>query len=201
LSDADLRRADLRRADLRRADLRRADLRRADLSDADLSDADLRRADLRRADLRRADLSDADLSAADLSAADLRRADLRRADLSDADLRRADLRRADLSDAVLSDVPVVENLHRKILQAIEGDGALEMSQWHTCETTHCRAGWAIHLAGAAGYKLEKEVGASVAGALISLRSCPFLERVPNFYATNEAALEDIRNCAAKEAAA
>jgi hypothetical protein len=75
-----------------------------------------------------------------------------------------------------------------------------MNQWHTCETTHCRSGWTIHLAGEAGYKLEKEVGPNVAGALITLASCAYLNsRVPNFYATNEAALADIRTCAEKEA--
>jgi len=29
-----------------------------------------------------------------------------------------------------------------------------MSTWHQCDTTHCRAGWVIHLAGKAGYELE-----------------------------------------------
>ena len=29
-----------------------------------------------------------------------------------------------------------------------------MGRWHTCDTTHCRAGWVIHLAGKPGYELE-----------------------------------------------
>ena len=36
------------------------------------------------------------------------------------------------------------------LKAIEDGGKLDMSTWHRCGTTHCRAGWAITLAGAAG---------------------------------------------------
>jgi uncharacterized protein YjbI with pentapeptide repeats len=193
----------------RRADLSRADLSRADLSDAVLSGADLRDAVLSRADLSRADLSDAVLSRADLSDADLRGAVLSGAVLSGAVLSGADLRGAVLSGAVLSgavlsgavlsDLLRVENLHTKILDAISnGDGRLEMGSWHTCQTTHCRAGWAITLAGPAGRTAEALVGPALAGALITLASCPWMERVPNFYASNELALEDIKACAAKE---
>jgi hypothetical protein len=31
-----------------------------------------------------------------------------------------------------------------------------MNKWH-CGTSHCIAGWAVHLEGEAGYALEKEV--------------------------------------------
>jgi hypothetical protein len=34
--------------------------------------------------------------------------------------------------------------------------ALKMNKWH-CGTSHCIAGWAVHLEGEAGYALEKEV--------------------------------------------
>jgi hypothetical protein len=74
-----------------------------------------------------------------------------------------------------------------------------MDQWHTCETTHCRAGWAIHLAGVAGKVLEHCCGSNVAGALIHIASSPALEgKVPNFFASNEAALADIRRLAELE---
>lgn len=66
-----------------------------------------------------------------------------------------------------------------------------MTEWH-CGTTHCRAGWAIHLAGEAGYKLENELGPAVAGALIYQASDPNLERVPDFFANHQEALADIR---------
>ena len=71
-----------------------------------------------------------------------------------------------------------------------------MSDWHTCETTHCRAGWAIHLAGAAGYALEQKLGsAELAGRAIYLASTG---RAPSFYASDEDALEDLRRCATEE---
>jgi len=177
----------LRGADLRGADLRGADLRDADLRDADLRDADLRGADLRDADLRGADLRDADL---------------RGAVLRDADLRGADLRDADLRGAVLSypdDVPLIENLHSKLLTAVgEAGEHLAMGAWHTCKTTHCRAGHAINLAGDAGYKLEDAVGSATAGALIYHRAYPD-QKIPNFYAADKVALADIRACAEREA--
>lgn len=112
-----------------------------------------------------------------------------------ADLSGADLRGADLSGA---DIPKVERLHTKMAEAIERGGALEMGSWHVCETTHCRAGWAIHIAGDAGKKLEDAVGSAAAGALIFAASYPD-QRVPDFYASNETALADIKRCAAEEA--
>jgi uncharacterized protein YjbI with pentapeptide repeats len=179
------------------ANLRSADLYGADLYGANLYGANLRDADLSGADLRDADLRDADLRDADLSGANLYGADLCDADLSGANLRGADLRGADLRGVKgLPDAPVVERLDSKILARVEADpGALDMKTWHTCETTHCRAGWAITLAGEAGADLEKRVGSQLAGLLIYRASTG---RVPDFFATNEAALADIRACAAKE---
>ncbi len=132
-------------------------------------------------------------SGTDLSGANLIRANLRGANLIRANLGRADLREADLRGADLVYAPKIENLDAKILAAIENGGALNMSTWHTCETTHCRAGWAIHLAGEAGKVLESAYGAAVAGSLIYNASTG---AVPNFYATNEEALEDMRKAAA-----
>jgi hypothetical protein len=189
------------RADLRDADLRDAVLRVADLRDADLLGADLSDADLRGADLSDADLSDAVLRGADLSDADLRDADLRDADLRDADLSGADLRDAVLRGADLRDVPIIPNIDVAILSAIETPGnALDMSDWHRCKTTHCRAGWAITLAGKAGAALEEKYGPATAGALIYAASRPD-RPIPNFYANNGDALNDLRACAAQQIAA
>ncbi len=92
------------------------------------------------------------------------------------------------------DIPVIPDLDAKILAAIQADGAsLNMLGWHSCETTHCRAGWAVHLAGKAGYDLEKRVGPAAAGGAIYRASTG---RWPNFYASDEAALADIKACAA-----
>jgi hypothetical protein len=173
-----------------------ADLRDADLRDADLSGADLRDADLRDAVLSDADLSGADLRDADLSGAVLRGADLRGADLSDADLSGADLR-----GAVLRDFPVkIPNIHQAVFAAASAPQALDMATWHKCETAHCRAGWVTTLAGDGGKALEWMMGPAAAAALIYAASDPTLEKVPNFYATNEEALADMKRLAEQEAA-
>ncbi len=85
--------------------------------------------------------------------------------------------------------PIVDRLDAKILAAVEsGAGSLDMSKWHTCETTHCRAGWAVTLAGRAGLDLERKIGSSAAGALIYAASTG---RVPDFHCSDEEALADI----------
>lgn len=96
-------------------------------------------------------------------------------------------------------VPVIKNLDACILAAIEAGGELDMTNWHDdgiCGTTHCRGGWAIHLAGSAGYALEYALGIESAAACIYLASTG---RVPDFFAMDEDALEDIRRCAAEQA--
>jgi hypothetical protein len=172
-----------------RADLSDAVLRGADLSDADLSDAVLRGADLSGAVLRGAVLRGADLSGADLRGADLSGAVLRGADLSGAVLRGA---------TVSSPVAVPwhspdPELPAKVAAAALVPGCLDMATWHTCETTHCLAGWAIHLSGDAGKILENTMSPSVAGAIL-LPSAAHL-----FFADNDAALawcrEQIENTA------
>jgi ribosomal protein L12E/L44/L45/RPP1/RPP2 len=101
-------------------------------------------------------------------------------------------------------VPVVPNLDAQILALVDaGTGKLEMSSWHggeyadenICSTTHCRAGWAIAIAGKAGRELERNTDAFRAGRAIYLASTG---RVPHFFASNERALEDLRECAARQ---
>ncbi|KMM77052.1 hypothetical protein ACP93_02485 [Xanthomonas sp. NCPPB 1128] len=166
------------------------------------SGADLRCADLSGADLSGADLSGADLRCADLSGADLSGADLRCADLSGADLSGADLRCADLSGADGSRCPVViKDIHQAVYAAASQREALDMGSWHACNTTHCRAGWVVTLAGDGGRALEYAFGTSVAAALIYMSSDPKLERIPDFYCGNTEALEDMRRLAEAEAEA
>jgi len=138
----------------------------------------------------------------DLYRANLRGSNLRDSNLSGSDLRGSDLRDSNLRDSNLSSLAphiTIPSLHRRILAALQSGGSLQMDGWHKCETTHCRAGWAIHLAGPAGAVLEACFGPAVAGALISVTSCPALEgKVPDFYANNEEALADIKRLAALE---
>jgi uncharacterized protein YjbI with pentapeptide repeats len=175
------------RSNLREADLSGADLSGANLSEADLSEADLYEANLRRANLRGADLSGANLSGANLSEADLSEADLIGANLSGANLSRT---------LGLPLAPAIPSIDSAILAALEAGGALDMRRWHTCATTHCRAGWAIALAGDAGRDLESQFGPGTAGALIYAASRPGIP-VPNFFANNDGALTDMRTFAAK----
>jgi len=116
----------------------------------------------------RADLIGASLREARLSGADLSRADLSGADLIGANLRGADLRGADLSGAIglpiAADAPA--RLRAVAIAALADADALEMDTWHTCETTHCIAGWAIYQAGEPGRILEALHGSAIAGRLL-----------------------------------
>ncbi len=157
-----------------------------DLSGADMRDSRLCGVDLSGADLRSALLDDTWLQGADLSHADLRGARLRNCDLSGADLR----------GALLDDVLVVADLDVRVARAIADNPALlDMMTWHSqCGTVHCRAGWAIVLAGEAGKELEERLGPAAAGSLIYAASTS--RAVPNFHTGHEEALADIERCAA-----
>jgi len=167
-------------------------------NDADLRGAVLRGAVLSGAVLRDAVLRDADLRGAVLSDAVLRGADLRGAVLSGADLSGADLSGADLRGAGLPPVKI-ENIHQAVYSAASQEGALDMGTWH-CGTAHCRAGWVVTLAGEGGKALEWAMGTPAAAAMIYLASDPQIERIPNFYTTNSAALADMQAMAEAEAA-
>jgi hypothetical protein len=206
--------ANLAGANLAGANLADADLAGANLAGANLADADLAGADLAGAYLAGAYLADADLAGADLAGADLAGANLAGANLADADLagalnlppnggrlteklpvaERYARRRAAFRERN-PQVPVIDALDVKILQALQSGGALKMDAWHTCETTHCRAGWAVYLAGSAGNELEKKYGSQRAGYMIYMASTG---RVPYFFASNETALADIREQAAMQ---
>jgi hypothetical protein len=89
-------------------------------------------------------------------------------------------------------VPVVPDLPQKLLNAVMHDpDSLNMSKWHTCDTTHCRAGWYVHFAGKAGYELEDRYGPWVAGALIYAASCPG-RPMPDFFSSTKEAWVSIR---------
>jgi hypothetical protein len=74
-----------------------------------------------------------------------------------------------------------------------------MSTWHTCDTTHCRAGWVVHLAGKKGYELENKTSTVFAALQIYNKSSEIKVSPPRFYENNEIALADIKKCAEQEA--
>jgi hypothetical protein len=94
----------------------------------------------------------------------------------------------------------INQLDAAILDAVEVKRifGFEMGSYHgeACGTTHCRAGSAIVLH-PMGSALEAVFGSWFAGAVIYRVSTG---RVPNFFATNEEALADMRACAAQEQA-
>jgi hypothetical protein len=188
----DLRNADLEGGDFSYADLHEANLSYANLQGCTLYGTNFVGADLTRADLKMTKLVGANLSKALLLGADLRSANLLGANLYGAALSKADLRRANVFGDALGKLLTIPDLDGQILALVQANpAALEMNRWHTCATTHCRAGWAITLAGAAGLALEGLLRPCAAAALIYAASYPTLP-VPNFNATNEDALTDIR---------
>ena len=96
------------------------------------------------------------------------------------------------------EVPKIENIHQKIHEATKGENALNMETWHTCDTTHCRAGWVVQLAGETGRKLGKVVGTAHAAQLIYKDSSIIPVSPVRFYENNETAMKDIVRCAELE---
>jgi hypothetical protein len=99
------------------------------------------------------------------------------------------------------DVPVIENIHQTVLKAVESPGALDMGTWHTCDTTHCRAGWVVHLAGERGRALEAASNTLFAAMHIYKESSPIKVSPVRFFENNEVAMADMRRCAQEEMAA
>ena len=97
-------------------------------------------------------------------------------------------------------VPVITNIHQKVYEVVNGKKeALDMSSnWHTCETTHCRAGWVVHLAGVAGYDLESKTSTAFAAMQIYKKSSQIKVSPARFHDSNEEAMADIKRCAGEE---
>jgi len=87
-----------------------------------------------------------------------------------------------------------------VLAGASVPGALAMGDWHTCNTTHCRAGWVVHLAGDPGYALERFHGTALAAQLIYRESAPGLPvSPPRFFDSDTDALADMQRMAEAEA--
>jgi hypothetical protein len=102
---------------------------------------------------------------------------------------------------ILANVPVIENIHQKVFEAATvPPEALDMGQWHSsCGTTHCRAGWVVHLAGKLGYELEKATSTPHAAMMIYHASNPGIPvSSVRFYENKEEAIEDMKRCAELE---
>lgn len=94
-------------------------------------------------------------------------------------------------------IPKIEDIHARIYEAVSIPGTLKMSDWHTCNTTHCRAGWVVHLAGEAGYALERFHDTALAAQLIYRESGYPINPV-RFYDSNAVALAHMKKLAGVE---
>jgi len=92
---------------------------------------------------------------------------------------------------------VIENIHTKIHDAVKRD-TLDMSDWHICETTHCRAGFVVHIAGKEGYDLEEQTSTAFAAFQIYKKSSSIKVSFNEFYKSNEEAMKDIERCTKEE---
>ena len=70
-----------------------------------------------------------------------------------------------------------------------------MSDWHKCDTTHCWAGWIVHLAGEAGKALEEETSTPFAAMQIFKKSNGYSINPSWFYLSNETAMKKIKELA------
>lgn len=93
-------------------------------------------------------------------------------------------------------VPVIPDIHKAVYAAASQPKALKMNSWHTCQNTHCRAGWVVTLAGAKGERLESRFDTLLAAMKIYDASDPSFKINPcRFFDDNEAALEDMKRLA------
>jgi hypothetical protein len=95
-------------------------------------------------------------------------------------------------------IPVISNIHEKVLAAVSAENALEMKRVHTCETTHCRAGWVIALAGKEGFELEEKTSWQFAANAIYHASSKIEVGMMQFFKSNDEAMADIKRCAELE---
>lgn len=97
-----------------------------------------------------------------------------------------------------SEIPIIEDIHRKLYEAISSEGCkLGVHSWHTCDTTHCWAGWIVHLAGEKGYELEKKTNTPFAAHLI-YKASGYEIPMDRFYDNNETVMQDIKRLARVE---
>ncbi len=94
----------------------------------------------------------------------------------------------------MPEIPVIADIHKAVYAAASRPGALDMGRFHACETTHCRAGWAVHLAGDAGYALERATSPVFAAMQIYAASGYAISPV-RFFDTDEKAMADMKRLA------
>jgi hypothetical protein len=95
------------------------------------------------------------------------------------------------------ETPVIDDIHAKVYEAVIQPHALDMGNWHTCETTHCRAGWVVTLAGEAGKALEAFHNTELA-ALLIYEASGYKISPARFFDDNAAAMAHMKRLAGVE---
>ena len=95
------------------------------------------------------------------------------------------------------ETPKVDNLDEVVYAAASQPESLDMENWHTCDNTHCRAGWIVHLAGDKGRELEQFFDTSLAAMLIYNESTGRSISPVRFFESNEVALKSMKEAAEK----
>lgn len=94
----------------------------------------------------------------------------------------------------MPEIPVIADIHKVVFGAASPTGSLDMSAWHTCDTTHCRAGWVCHLAGDKGKALEKATSPLFAAMQI-YRASGYEISPCRFFDSDKEALADMERLA------
>jgi hypothetical protein len=95
-------------------------------------------------------------------------------------------------------IPTLEGIHNKVLQSVSNENSLEMTHWHTCDTTHCWAGWIVFLSGKEGKELEEKTSTLFAAMQIWKASSSIPVNPTLFFKSNEVAMEEIKRHAELE---
>jgi len=98
-------------------------------------------------------------------------------------------------------VPVIDNIHQAVYAAASQPLSLDMTHWHSCDNTHCWAGWIVTIAGEAGKKLEEFFDTPLAAMKILDASSPLRVSPVRFFELNADALEHMKALAEQERSA
>ena len=93
--------------------------------------------------------------------------------------------------------PIIPNIHQAVYAAASQPDALDMGNFHRCGTTHCRAGWVIHLAGPEGYALATRTSSTFAAMQI-YRASGYRISPVRFFESKAKALQDMKKLATME---
>lgn len=168
--------------------VRNADLRGISLDGCHVNFADLRGSDLTGASFLKADMTYSDFTGTNLTGVNVKGANIEGLRLTG----------ANLTNSNFPTTPAVPHLDAAILQSLKDEkNFLGMNSWHSpiCETTHCRGGWAVVLAGKKALTLEKKIGPETTAALVYWNSTGY---IPKFHHSERLAMQDMRLCAKRD---